>query len=1017
MRWKHVHPSTFGYGRASFIPTQGFPPCLLFRRDTKVHPQTHRSLFQAAFLRKDGQGVSAWSTATSLSPQTTTTNVGSSTTSLHGHHASNDDNLTEPVSSLRLLEDPFYQQVRWRRKDGHRFFMKPRPPSKKQKRRYQRLKRKQELEAQKHGAPGSKAGEKRQMLRESTKEFLEPLPPSNSSPESLESYNAGDAALESLVGNMKEGIPTPIPRFLGHRHETLYQRVAGTMKTFRRDMDALGGGNNPMTHQMLKLSDGGAESLAQGNQTPNLAQSLVSDSALTTDPSEIELPKDKDIALAVRAFRDRYGTRQSPVGLAKALSHVLQDMGVPLSSLGDYSYNALMACAKTPNEARKVMDLMKQQGHAILPHSWAILVDVHAKAGDYQGCIAVHEEMATHGLSPVLPSYTSLLAACYKVCANPSLSHAERAQAHKVAWENWKEMNIIGIEPDAMAFGALLRIIATKGMPERALSILNEMHVRKVRPTTLCFTSALRAVARSHEVAIRFERGSRRKQMRREQIASHHGKLAQEILILAENADVEHDDGFIAALISCAAAAGDVATAKAIYVASQIRRLDQFRTIGDNDHLARLRGERVDDPVDDDHAAPHQLVEGGGGGSSNSGLSTVGPSSRERVDENSVRIHNNAVHAFGEREYGKDTRVLTAIARACASAAGKNGIGTMWQGRENEGYLCINSLRLLKTRGVPNYTDTSIPGESRGDYWQEEKDAIEGREHEWGRKHGRPYKGLIPEDNPQTSIYDLDGEMRDMILDEHGDKKPEFRNMNFEDAWKLKYGASDRMFLEVKRAKGFILGEADMAKLDAGGNSSVPPLSAGSPDEANSSESDGGTSSGIGEFAVSSGVGNGTPVGGDEEGLEFNYTTMTWETKSTSSLKDSNTMNKNVEVEEESMSGTQSQGVEEDTETKYYDTPNTSHKSTSVVARLEESTTTAVTPAKDLDDLEQSMFGRIENTKGKRPLGGNYEVSFSCSEHFFIRHASTLPEVRITLRCQDSTDFSLDRRLARVLHQ
>ena len=60
---------------------------------------------------------------------------------------------------------------------------------------------------------------------------------------------------------------------------------------------------------------------------------------------------------------------------------------------------------------------------------------------------------------------------------------------------------------------------------------------------------------------------------------------------MAENAETEQDDGFIAALISCAAAAGDLATAKAIFVANQIRRLDQFRTIGSDAHLARLRGE------------------------------------------------------------------------------------------------------------------------------------------------------------------------------------------------------------------------------------------------------------------------------------------------------------------------------------------------------------------------------------------------------------------------------------------
>lgn len=40
--------------------------------------------------------------------------------------------------------------------------------------------------------------------------------------------------------------------------------------------------------------------------------------------------------------------------------------------------------------------------------------------------------------------------------------------------------------------------------------------------------------------------------MRREQIASYHGRMTREILIKAENAEVKHDDGFVAALILCA---------------------------------------------------------------------------------------------------------------------------------------------------------------------------------------------------------------------------------------------------------------------------------------------------------------------------------------------------------------------------------------------------------------------------------------------------------------------------------
>ncbi len=92
-------------------------------------------------------------------------------------------------------------------------------------------------------------------------------------------------------------------------------------------------------------------------------------------------------------------------------------------------------------------------------------------------------------------------------------------------------MFISDSEPDAMACGALLRLIGARGQPpERAIHILQEMQTKKgVKPTTLCFTSALDAVSRSQQItAVRFERGSSKKQERREQITAHHGKMARQ---------------------------------------------------------------------------------------------------------------------------------------------------------------------------------------------------------------------------------------------------------------------------------------------------------------------------------------------------------------------------------------------------------------------------------------------------------------------------------------------------------
>jgi len=490
------------------------------------------------------------------------------------------------------------------------------------------------------------------------------------------------------------------------------------------------------------------------------------------------LPTDQAISLALRAFRDRYGTRQRPVGIVQALEHLLKDMGIPLYAVGEMTYTTLMTCSRTPAEARRILQLMKQQQHSISEYSWSILTDVYAKIGDFEGCAATQDEMAAEGIPPTLASYTSLLAACYKAANDGGrVAHNIRAKAGKLAWQKWQEMRVVGVDPDVMAYGAILRVTAAQGQPERALNILQEMQQLQVKPTTLCFTSALKAVARSHATAIRYERGSSRKSKRREFITSHHGKLARSILIMAENAQVEQDDGFVSALILCAAASGDVATAKAVYVASQIRKLDQFRTIGPDSHLARLRGEE---------SLVEQLQIGEASGSSEVALSEDSVGSLKRHEKSTKKRYPS----FAEREYGKDSRALSAILRACAQATDQNGIGTMWQGRENEGYLCVNSLRLLQARRVPQYTDNSIPGQGRLDElrWAgEDKD----EDYRGGKRKRRKFEGIEYDEDAGTTLDELDEQFSRMFLEDDGRLKKEYRKTTYDDIWRMKYGDDD----------------------------------------------------------------------------------------------------------------------------------------------------------------------------------------------------------------------------------
>jgi pentatricopeptide repeat protein len=630
--------------------------------------------------------------------------------------------------------------------------------------------------------PGSRAGKKREweaFLREDLlnrkfgEEFRDPLAEAP--------YDAADAILDDFMGN-SAGIssqPTPEPVYLGHKHRQFYRRVADQMDAVRY-----------YEEQVKLLEEGGDGSAA------------AKDIALAEAPA---LPTDRDVSLVLRAYRDKRGTRRHPVGLHGALRHVVGDLGVPLSAWSENTYTALITCCRTAREARRVVQLMQQHRVPVSPHAWSSLADVYAKAGDYQGCLEVHKDMLAAGVPPTLASYTSLLAACYKVCSDGRVPHSTRAEAATTAWEQWQEMRVVGLQPDAMAYGAMLRVLAIKGQAEKAMGLLEEMQMQDVKPTTLCFTSALRAVARSHAIAVRYERGSSKKMRRREHLTLHHGKMARQILIAAENAEVEQDQGFTAALIMCAASAGDVATAKAIYVASQIRQLDQFRTIGSEQHLARLRGESVGESDDDQLLTSGEPIRQIGASSAVNGSQfqtqrdhSVVNGSSDLLSTNGERAparrkkQNKSYPSFGEREYGKDNRALTAIVHACAASVDQNGMGSMWQGRENNGYLCENSLRLINARRLPRYTDNSIPGQTIKDNltWKGEHHELDDN-YDYGKRKGkarRKFEGLDIVEDAGSTLDELDETFSRMFLDEEGRRKPEYRATEPEDIWRMKYG-------------------------------------------------------------------------------------------------------------------------------------------------------------------------------------------------------------------------------------
>lgn len=640
-----------------------------------------------------------------------------------------------------------YIQVRFKRNDGSKAFTKQRKVDKKGQKKERRRKYAAEYEKKgKHSAPGSVAGPRREWEEEQRKELIDwkkrgGYPEDDAT--TLAEYGVNDALLDDLLGNSAHltSTPSPEPIFLGDYHPQLYEKAKKKVRKYEQ-------------------------------YTVNLA-------AATTEEEKAAVklvppPNDREISLVLRAYRDKNGTKTKPIGLHKALLHTMQDLHIPTTLFGEQCYSTLLTCCKTPKEAAKVMLLMSQRDQPINEYTWSILIDIHARLGDFEGCNSVMEDMKGASVPPGLPAYTSLLAACYKVCNSGTTAPAIKARAGDLGWEKWKEMRISGVEADAMAYGAIIRLLAARGRAEQAINTLQEMQQFQVKPTTLCFTAALKAVARSHEISVRYENGSSRRFRRREQLALYHGRMTRDVIIMAEQAEVVQDDGFVTALIMCAAAAGDSATAKAILLASEVRRMDHLRTIGPDSHLSSLRGL-------EEHDISNGLAQVSGGIKNlvlperlqqrlmteelvtTTTTGTISPVTASMLNPRKRRT------AFEEREFGdKDNRVLTALMHACASAVHPNGMGDMWSGKNNKGYLHENSLRLIATVEQPRYHDNSIPGTSGTEVGLGAMNLRdEGVEEMSKRLRRKKYEGGREDSNIGTDMDTIDPEYYRMFEDEY----------------------------------------------------------------------------------------------------------------------------------------------------------------------------------------------------------------------------------------------------------
>ena len=663
------------------------------------------------------------------------------------------------------------------------------------------------------------------------------------------------ALLDDLFGNTAglTSAPTPKPLNMKGQYDKHYTLVTGLMNNYNAQL------------AMIDSNTSDDNNDTDDNDTNALSAPL---------------PTDKQISFLLRSYRDKHSKSHKPIGIAKALQHLMVDVKVPTDLYGEYTYSALMYCAASPQEARRIMQMMVENGHSPGQYAYSILVDIHAKIGDFRGADEAVSEMKFEGIDPTLAAYTSLMAACYKAINTASIPISIKAEAGKLAWERWKELRINGLDPDVMCYGAIIRIMAARGLPERAINLIEEMQMMGVKPTTLIFTASLKAVARSHANTLRFEGGFSKKKKRRETITAHHGKMAKQIVVFADQAEVEQDDGFASALMLCAATAGDAATAKAIYLASEVRKLQHMRAIGGPDHLRMLRGEDPEkpsksmleiasrsEPIESDDSESNdeedfdldkmlkeisseesdgdidsdqglhdlldklsdskldEIIDGMSETDMKAILGEISASGFEgKLDElvsdkkldldgdfdkiledeslskelmnafdsgtsdsdtsiDDRSVSKDLINRLGSsssesdesvqlRRENQDTRKLSALLRANANAVENRGLGDMWAGFENKGFLCENSLNLIVARYQPKYTDKSIPGISgteaglSGMVWDEDDDA-----HLMGKRLRRKkFMGVLESEDGNT-VDDLDPDLYDLLVgDEENDE-------------------------------------------------------------------------------------------------------------------------------------------------------------------------------------------------------------------------------------------------------
>ncbi|KAJ1970053.1 hypothetical protein IWQ62_000213 [Dispira parvispora] len=151
-------------------------------------------------------------------------------------------------------------------------------------------------------------------------------------------------------------------------------------------------------------------------------------------------------------------------------------------------YFHLMDAYANRNNLRGVITTLRRAEQAEIPvgiHCYGVLIKSYVRALRLDDALAVYDILKKKGIRPTQPIYTQLIKACLDV------GHFDRS------WEIFEHMRYEVSQPDEVAFSLMIHACAKRNQVEKAINLFEEMIEVGLSVTDVTFNSLISACARN----------------------------------------------------------------------------------------------------------------------------------------------------------------------------------------------------------------------------------------------------------------------------------------------------------------------------------------------------------------------------------------------------------------------------------------------------------------------------------------------------------------------------------------